>query len=85
MTDAMGISRNNGDRDWADEGKRSDQTPRLLKRIRRSGKQSLFDGDLGICVPQTGENKTIRKRLLIVASQVVQYSSPVFRELAQDP
>lgn len=58
---------------------------RLLKRIRGSETQSLVDGELGICVPQTGENNTIRKRLLIVASHVVQYSSPVFRKLAQDP
>jgi glycosyltransferase involved in cell wall biosynthesis len=49
------------------------------------GEKSLVVGDLGLRVPQTGENKIIRKRLLIVASHVVQYSSPVFRELAQDP
>src|SRR6267154_2756819 len=39
----------------------------------------------GLGVPQWGEAKTSRKRLLIVASHVVQYSSPVFRQLAQDP
>jgi glycosyltransferase involved in cell wall biosynthesis len=49
------------------------------------GEQSLVVGELGFRVPQTVENKIIRKRLLIVASHVVQYSSPVFRELAKDP
>lgn len=49
------------------------------------GEQSSVDVELGIPSPQAGECKAIRKRLLVVASHVVQYSSPVFRVLAQDP
>ncbi len=49
------------------------------------GEQGLADLGVGLPMPHTGEINSIRKRLLIVASHVVQYSSPVFRELAQDP
>ncbi len=49
-----------------------------------AGGQTPVAGGPGLGVPQRGEGKTSRKRLLIVASHVVQYSSPVFRQLAQD-
>jgi glycosyltransferase involved in cell wall biosynthesis len=59
--------------------------PQSSEGDRAVGEQSLVEVELGLRARQTGENQTIRKRLLIVASHVVQYSSPVFRDLAQDP
>lgn len=39
------------------------------------------------CLPAAGigASASVRRRLLLVGSHVVQYSSPVFRELARDP
>jgi glycosyltransferase involved in cell wall biosynthesis len=45
----------------------------------------LAAGESSLRAKQSGDDIAVCKRLLIVASHVVQYSSPVFRELARDP
>jgi glycosyltransferase involved in cell wall biosynthesis len=49
------------------------------------GHPLLIKGDLDPDVSHEGEATPVPKRLLVVASHVVQYTSPVFRQLAQDP
>jgi glycosyltransferase involved in cell wall biosynthesis len=46
--------------------------------------KSTTDERLNSDQAATDESTRVRKRLLLVSSHVVQYSSPIFRELAQD-
>jgi glycosyltransferase involved in cell wall biosynthesis len=52
---------------------------------RMTNEKPILASDSRLNMNQYAEDRADRRSLLVVVSHVVQYSSPVFRELAQDP